>query len=82
MVMRRAHEGAGRALLRTSTPRAVFYSALTTAASFGSLAVSPHRGMASMGLLLTIAILFTLVCTLIILPALMDLIDRRGGDST
>jgi len=58
-----------------STPRAVLFSALTTVASFGSLAISPHPGMASMGLLLTVAILWSLVCTLVILPALLALTE-------
>ena len=53
----------------TSTPRAVLFSALTTVASFGSLMLSAHRGTASMGQLLSIAIAFTLVCTLVVLPA-------------
>jgi predicted RND superfamily exporter protein len=60
-------------LLRTITPRAVFFSALTTIASFGSLAVSGHKGMASMGELLLIAITLSLVCTLVVLPALLAL---------
>jgi len=55
----------------TSTHRAVLFSALTTIASFGSLAISTHQGMASMGLLLTIAILWSLVSTLIVLPAIL-----------
>ena len=63
----------------TSTQRAVLFSALTTIASFGSLAVSPHPGMASMGLLLTVAILWSLVCTLVILPALFALIEPFRG---
>jgi hopanoid biosynthesis associated RND transporter like protein HpnN len=58
-------------MLQTSTARAVLYSALTTSCSFGNLAVSPHRGMASMGILLTIGIGFTLLCVLVVLPALM-----------
>jgi hopanoid biosynthesis associated RND transporter like protein HpnN len=58
-------------LLQTSTARAVLYSSLTTICSFGNLAVSPHRGMASMGVLLTIGLGFTLLCTLVLLPALM-----------
>jgi uncharacterized protein len=61
----------------TSTPRAVLFSALTTVASFGSLAVSPHRGLASMGLLLTIAILWSLVSTLVVLPNVLALLGRR-----
>lgn len=62
----------------TSTPRAVLLSALTTIASFGSLALSDHRGTASMGLLLMIALAFTLIATVVVLPGLMSLRRRRG----
>jgi len=55
--------------LRTSTARGVVFSSLTTLFSFSSLAFTPHLGTASMGLLLTIGILFTLFSTLLILPA-------------
>ena len=71
LVMRRRHDTDQRHLLRTSTSRAVMFSALTTIASFGSLMASGHPGMTSMGQLLTIAISSTLVCTLIVLPSLM-----------
>jgi len=67
----------GGDLMNSSTPRAVLFSALTTVASFGSLAISGHRGMMSMGLLLTIAIVWTLVATLIVLPALMHRLPGR-----
>ena len=33
--------------------------------------MSDHLGLASMGLLLTIAILWSLVCTLVVLPAML-----------
>ncbi len=56
-------------ILQSSTARGVFFSALTTMCSFSSLAFTPHVGTASMGLLLAIGIFFTLVCTLIVLPA-------------
>ncbi|MNC87039.1 MMPL family protein [compost metagenome] len=59
--------------LRTSTSRAVVASALTTVASFGNLAFASHNGMASMGQLLTIGMLMSLVGALVILPALMRL---------
>ncbi|MGI9452790.1 MAG: MMPL family transporter, partial [Geminicoccaceae bacterium] len=77
VVMRR--QQTQQSLDRSSTSRAVLFSALTTIASFGSLAVSPHLGMASMGLLLTVAILWSLVCTLIILPALLSLFGTGHG---
>tara|TARA_R110002073_G_scaffold199537_4_gene358623 strand:- start:28 stop:2646 length:2619 start_codon:yes stop_codon:yes gene_type:complete len=60
----------------TSTPRAVLFSALTTIGSFGSIALSGHPGTASMGVLLTIAISLTLVCTLVLLPALLAIRGR------
>lgn len=71
VVLRGRHEAEGKEVFDTSTPRAVVFSALTTIGSFGSIALSSHPGTASMGVLLTIAITFTLVCTLILLPALM-----------
>ncbi len=67
----RAH-AVGAAVHDTTTPRAVFFSALTTIASFASLMASPHGGIASMGALLTIAIGWTLACTIIALPVLMQ----------
>jgi predicted RND superfamily exporter protein len=64
----------GADLLSETTARAVFYSALTTIASFGSLALSSHRGVASLGLLLVIGITYTLVANLIVLPALLSVV--------
>jgi hopanoid biosynthesis associated RND transporter like protein HpnN len=66
----RGRQQGSRSLLVTSTPKAVLFSALTTIGSFGSLALSTHPGMASMGLLLTAALTYTTLCTLIVLPAL------------
>jgi len=78
-VVMRARNSMASKLMATSTPRAVLLSALTTIASFGALAISSHRGTSSMGVLLTIAITLTLVCTLIVLPALMSVLDGRGA---
>lgn len=64
-------------LLRTSTPRAVLFSALTTMVSFSSLMVSSHRGTASMGYLLGICLTLALACTLIVLPALLTWREQR-----
>jgi predicted RND superfamily exporter protein len=65
-------------LLATSTARAVTYSALTTIASFGSLGLATHLGLATLGRLLTIGVGFTLVCNLIVLPALIRRRPRRS----
>jgi hopanoid biosynthesis associated RND transporter like protein HpnN len=63
-------------IYQSSTARAMFYGALTTASSFAGLAFSPHQGIASMGLIITIGIFWIMVCTFIILPALSKLVLR------
>jgi hopanoid biosynthesis associated RND transporter like protein HpnN len=63
-------------LLGSTTARAVFYSALTTTASFGTLALSSHRGVASLGIVLSIGMTLTVMSNLIVLPALLAL--RKG----
>lgn len=68
LVMRERHRQAGDEAHGAATRRAVLFSALTTVASFGSLMLSSHRGTASMGELLAIAIGYTLLCTLVVLP--------------
>ena len=78
IVLRHRTDRSGQ-FLETSTPRAVLFSALTTIGSFCALALSTHRGTASMGMLLTIAITVTTVCTMIVLPALLALLDRRSA---
>jgi hopanoid biosynthesis associated RND transporter like protein HpnN len=60
-------------MLKTSTARAVLFSILTTIISTSSLSFSPHRGIASMGMLLTLCLSFLIICTLVLLPALLDL---------
>jgi hopanoid biosynthesis associated RND transporter like protein HpnN len=70
-------EGRETELLETSTARAVVFSAITTIASFGSLAFASHRGMASLGQLLTLGVLLTVVCNLFFLPAFLELRARR-----
>jgi predicted RND superfamily exporter protein len=71
-------------LLHTTTARAVFFSAITTIASFGSMASSGHWGIASMGILLVLGMIFTLAANLLVLPACIALRQqiesrRRGA---
>ncbi|MGR9035510.1 MAG: MMPL family transporter [Gammaproteobacteria bacterium] len=56
-------------VLKTSTARGVAFSQLTTLCSLVSMAFTPHPGLASMGLLLSIGLILTIACTLIVLPA-------------
>ena len=71
LVLRDRDQFGAQGVMTTSTPHAVIFSALTTIGSFGSIALSSHPGTSSMGILLTIAIALSLICTLIVLPALL-----------
>jgi len=66
------------ALLASPMARGMLFSALTTAAAFGSLALSKHPGTSDLGILLTMALGLTLVATLVFLPALLG--PPRGRD--
>jgi uncharacterized protein len=68
----------GGDLLQSSTARAILFSALTTGTAFGSLALSNHPGTADMGKLLILALGFTLLCTFILLPALLGPVKDRA----
>ncbi|HEX3408226.1 MAG TPA: MMPL family transporter, partial [Caulobacteraceae bacterium] len=70
----------GSHLLTSSLARAVFFSALTTATGFGSLWLSRHPGTASMGKLLMISLIWTLVSALLFQPALMG--EPRGAHAS
>jgi hypothetical protein len=58
-------------LIETATAGAVFYSAMTTTLSFGTLALSDHEGMRGLGIMLTIGMFWTVIANLIVLPALL-----------
>ncbi|MGE5505228.1 MAG: MMPL family transporter, partial [Actinomycetota bacterium] len=68
--------------LSAATGRAVLYSALTTGSAFGSLGLSPHRGTASMGLLLFLALGLAVATVFLVLPAVFAVIERRGRGSS
>lgn len=79
LVQRFRSEGSLATMMRSSTPRAVLLSSLTTAGTFAALSLSPHRGTASIGMLLTIAIGWMLLATLLLLPLLLQQFGRHGG---
>jgi uncharacterized protein len=64
-------------VLGTSTARAVFFAALTTVLCFGSLGFASHRGMAAIGQMLTLGVAATLVCYVVVLPAVLVWDDER-----
>lgn len=69
----------GDELLATVTARAAFFSAATTIVSFGNLAISGHRGIRSLGVLLVLSMCIMLLANLVFLPALLAVRARRAG---
>ncbi|MEA3466948.1 MAG: MMPL family transporter [Thermodesulfobacteriota bacterium] len=76
-VVHRFKEAQGKKIhiLKTSTSRGVLFSSLTTIMSFGSLSFMHHAGTASMGKLLTLSVTLIIICTLILLPAYLELFN-------
>ena len=72
----------GGNMLTTSNARAALFSNLATMVSTGSLSFSSHKGISSIGILLTLCIGFLIFSTLILLPALLKLVEKRlaSGD--
>ncbi|MEL7305558.1 MAG: MMPL family transporter [Myxococcota bacterium] len=83
MVHRYIQDGVGgRALIAGSTGRAVIVSGLTTALGFGTLAIAQHRGIQSLGLLLGIGVLSTVIAALVVLAPLLEIRARAAGGQT
>lgn len=84
LIVQRMYQGGGTLTdpLRTSTGRAVLFSGLATTCGIGNLAFSTHPGTASMGLVLAIGLAYSVVCTLLVLPAFSPIAGRPAGDLT
>ncbi|MBI2205105.1 MAG: MMPL family transporter [Candidatus Rokubacteria bacterium] len=85
VVQRVRESGGAGAPLPRSTGRAITLSALTTMVGFGSLMISGHRGISSLGLVVVLGVGSVLVASLTTLPSLVALLARRraavsGGD--
>jgi hypothetical protein len=77
LLLRAREEGFDARLWQTSTPLATLIAAASTVTSFGSLTLSAHKGTQSMGILLAIAVFWSLIGTLVVLPALLELHHRQ-----
>jgi predicted RND superfamily exporter protein len=55
----------------------ILIKALTTVLGFGTLMIATHRGMASLGLILTVGVTCCMATALVFLPALLTVINRR-----
>lgn len=67
-------------IYQSSTARGMFYGALTTISSFIGLAFSPHQGISSMGLVITIGIFWIMTCTFVLLPAFSKLVLKQNPE--
>lgn len=67
----------GGLMLTSAAARAVMFSALTTGVSFGALALSPHRGTASLGLVLMVGLALMVGGSLVVLPAAFAWVEGR-----
>jgi len=57
--------------------RGISIASATTALGFGCLMTSSHRGLASLGLLLTVGVIACSLCALLLLPAILRLLSER-----
>ncbi|MGA4644655.1 MMPL family transporter [Limisphaera sp. 4302-co] len=64
-------------LLARSTGKAVLISGLTTVAGFGSLLLADHRGIASLGFVMSAGVTACMVAALMVLPALLVVVHQR-----
>ncbi len=71
-------EGAGKIReVFTSTGKAVLLTSITTMLAFGSLLFATYRGLGSLGIALFIGVGTCFLASIIILPALLGLLEKR-----
>ena len=78
----RERNRAKRYTLSYATGRGIMVAALTTILGFGTLMISSHRGLASLGLALTLGVTICMLTALVFLPALLNLISGRRLQKT
>lgn len=65
--------------LTAGTGKGITMTSMTTMIGFASMIPSSHRGIQSLGIVLTIGIAMTLLACWIVLPAWLELLERRRG---
>jgi uncharacterized protein len=75
------YEGESVPLAR-STAKAITLAALTTIVGFGSLMISSHRGIYSLGLLVALGVGSVLIASLTTLPSLLAILGKAAGGHT
>ena len=64
-------------ILSKAIGKSVTICSLTTIAAFAALITASHRGISSLGWVLSVGVTFILLATLIVLPALFELLGSR-----
>ena len=77
-ILNRYAEEQTPSILTRSTGKAVLVSGLTTIAGFGSLALGKHRGLQSLGYVMSTGLATCMIAGLTFLPALLSLLPRRN----
>jgi hypothetical protein len=65
-------------ILARSTGKAVLVSGLTAIAGFGSLVLAKHRGIHSLGVIMSLGIATCMIAGLTFLPAILNLLEKSG----
>jgi uncharacterized protein len=68
--------------LTKSTAKAITLAALTTIVGFGSMMISSHRGIYSLGLLVALGVGSVLIASLTTLPSLLAILGSAAGEHT
>ena len=77
-ILNRFAEEEHPSILARSTGKAVLVSALTAIAGFGSLMLAQHRGIRSLGEIMSTGIATCMIVGLTFLPAILNILSRRG----
>jgi hypothetical protein len=77
-ILNRVAEEQAPGILAKSTGKAVLVSGLTTIAGFGSLTLAKHRGIESLGYVMSIGVATCMIAGLTLLPAFLNLLLLRG----
>ncbi|HVY72026.1 MAG TPA: MMPL family transporter, partial [Verrucomicrobiae bacterium] len=81
-ILNRYAEEKNPSILAKSTGKAVFVSALTTIAGFGSLILAKHQGIQSLGAVMAVGTATCMVASLTFLPALLNLTGGMSKQKT
>jgi predicted RND superfamily exporter protein len=79
-ILNRFAEEQTPSILARSTGKAVLVSGLTTIAGFGSLMLAEHRGIRSLGYVMSVGLATCMIAGLTFLPALLTLFLRKRSE--